>query len=122
MTELTWAEAAAAVAALDPAAVDALDRDDISAARWYGGKGRPIERMEAVEAFDLSAGVLAVVDIGERGGEVERLDCFDPLDRAALAAIPACGGDVIAIERIDRGHDLVPGEVGHARAAVTRPC
>ena len=64
MTDLAWDEVVAAV--------DALDRDDISAARWYGGKGRPIERIEPVEAFDLAAGVLAVVDIGERGGRTGR--------------------------------------------------
>jgi maltose alpha-D-glucosyltransferase/alpha-amylase len=54
------------------AAVEALDRDEISAARWYGGKGRAIERIEPVEAFDLAAGAVVIVHTREPTGRTGR--------------------------------------------------
>jgi maltose alpha-D-glucosyltransferase/alpha-amylase len=65
LIEPTWSDVESAVGRLDPAA--------IGAARWYGGKGREIERIVPAEAFDLGSGaVLAVVDVEPAGGGTGR--------------------------------------------------
>lgn len=61
MTQLTFAAIATFVAA--------LPRDELAAARWYGGKGRTITAISLVEAFEVGEGAaLAVVDVAEQGG------------------------------------------------------
>jgi len=82
LTELTWPEVAAALAALEPA--------EVAAARWFAGKGRPVDRIVAVEAFDLGSSVgLAVAEVGERG---------KPAGRYLLPLVRASGVVRVAIE------------------------
>ena len=65
MTVPDWADVAAAVRLVDPA--------EVAGARWFGGKGRPVDRIEAVEAFDLGSGAaLALAEIGEQGAAAGR--------------------------------------------------
>ncbi|MEX2011731.1 MAG: hypothetical protein WEF51_05800 [Chloroflexota bacterium] len=65
MIEPTWSDVESAVRAIDPA--------EVAGARWYGGKGRAIERISPAEAFDLGAGaVLAIVEIEPADGPAGR--------------------------------------------------
>jgi hypothetical protein len=65
LIEPTWSDVEAAVRGVEPA--------DVAGARWYGGKGRAIERIAPAEAFDLGAGaVLAIVDIEPADGPAGR--------------------------------------------------
>ncbi|MDQ2965387.1 MAG: phosphotransferase, partial [Chloroflexota bacterium] len=84
MIEPTWSDVESAVREIDPA--------DIAGARWYGAKGRAIERVAPVEAFDLGAGaVLAVVEVAAAGGPPGRY--LLPLRGAAGGLRQAVEGD-----------------------------
>jgi len=84
LIEPTWSAVEAAVRRVDPAG--------IAVARWYGAKGRPIERIVAAEAFDLGAGaVLAIVDIEPADGRAGRY--LLPLLAADGDLAVAAGGD-----------------------------
>jgi len=124
LTELTWAEVGAAL--------DGLDPGQVAAARWFGGKGRPVDRIAPVEAFDLGAGAgLAIADVGERGGPAGRY--LLPLTREAGRVRIAVEGDGVwralavaiaegrTVPAVPRGAptDRAPGPV--TAALVCRP-
>jgi trehalose synthase-fused probable maltokinase len=125
VTEPTWAEITAAVRAIDPA--------EVSAARWFGDKGRAVERIEPTEAFALADGaVLAVVEVAIAGGDrpsrysVALTSVDDRLAPAAqgdgawraLAAAIADGRTIPAVPRPARPGSA-PGPV--TAALVCRP-
>jgi maltose alpha-D-glucosyltransferase / alpha-amylase len=84
LIEPAWSDVDAAVRAIDPAGV--------AGARWYGGKGRAIERIEPAEAFDLGSGaVLAVADIEPTDGPAGRY--LLPLRIEGGGLRPAVDGD-----------------------------
>jgi trehalose synthase-fused probable maltokinase len=65
LADLAWAAVERAFAA--------VDRSSIAAARWFGGKGRPVDRVTPVEAFELTRGaVLGVAEVGEHGAPAGR--------------------------------------------------
>jgi len=84
LIEPTWSDVESAVRGIDPA--------DIAGARWYGAKGRPIERITPLEAFDLGAGaVMAIVDVQPADGPVGRY--LLPLRAEEGGLHPAVEGD-----------------------------
>ena len=83
MAELSWPEIARAISGLDVSRV--------AQARWFGGKGHEIERIEPLEGFDLGAGAgLVIVEI-TAGGSVGRY--LVPVVRAEDRLRPAEPGD-----------------------------
>lgn len=119
MTDLTHATVAAAVAAIEPAA--------IADARWFGAKGRQVTGLELEHAFVIDSSpphVLAIVTVRLDDGVAERYSLAltgSPLRLAAagegawraLAVLMHQGGITAALPR-------VPGETP-AAALVTRP-
>jgi trehalose synthase-fused probable maltokinase len=104
------------------AAVERLDPADLAEERWFGAKGRPVDGLELVEAFDLNAegsAVLAIVGVRTRkaitarysvmlGGDAEDPGPATPGDGSwrTLAAAIAEGRTIPAIAR--------PGPAGAA--------
>jgi trehalose synthase-fused probable maltokinase len=83
VAELTFAAARSAV--------EGLDRDAITAARWFGGKGSTVERVTLGEAFDLGAGHgLAIAEVAGANGSARYLF---PLRHDAATARVAADGD-----------------------------
>ena len=83
MTQLTFAAIATFVAA--------MSRDELSGARWYGGKGRTITGISLVEAFEVGEGAaLAVVDVAEERGGAGRYTI--PLTATAAGVAVAAEG------------------------------
>lgn len=93
MSEVTWSEVAAALAS--------ADREAMAAARWFAGKGRPIDRLDLVEAFDLGEGTaLAIADLAPaaHGGGRYLLPLARPDGRLAVDDGPrALGWLAVAI-------------------------
>lgn len=126
MAELTWPEIADAVSGLDVSAV--------AEARWFGGKGASIGRIEATEGFDLGDGaVLALADVHVAAAvtaylvplvrDAERLRPAEPGDGVyrSLAVAIAAGRTVPAVAKA-AGHAAAPGAPGPVTAAlVCRP-
>jgi trehalose synthase-fused probable maltokinase len=110
------------------AAVEAMDREALARARWFGGKGDDVEMVTLAEAFDLGADAgLAIADVATKRGRARYLMPLagrDPVRVAAegdgawraLAVAIAEGRTIAAVAR------SAGSEPGPVRAAlVCRP-